>query len=327
MESATIKLVVPEDVDLKLLVGPADTHLRRIHALSPARVVLRGRMLILSGSSHDLEYLHQLFMQLFDLLRHGEHINDADIERYYQSIQSSAAPALGFSTDAILMQNSQSIRPKTPHQQAYISAMTQNTMTFCFGPAGTGKTYLAIAMALSMLKQQTISRIVLTRPVVEAGESLGFLPGGLEEKLDPYVRPLMDALIDLTDTERVTEYLEHGIIEIAPLAYMRGRTLNDAFVILDEAQNTTPEQMKMFLTRLGFNARFVITGDTTQRDLARPIGGLTHIERILQGISDIAFVHLGQEDVIRHQLVGNIVAAYEHFEQHRREESHEHTSA
>ena len=187
-------------------------------------------------------------------------------------------------------------------------------MTFCLGPAGTGKTYLAMAMAVCALQRRDIGRIVLTRPAVEAGENLGFLPGTLEEKVDPYVRPLYDALFDMMDAERVHELVERGVIEIAPLAYMRGRTLNDAFVILDEAQNTTPEQMKMFLTRLGFNSKFVITGDATQRDLPGKRGGLTDVASILSGVEDIAFVELERADVVRHSLVGKIVEAYEAFD-------------
>ena len=220
----------------------------------------------------------------------------------------------GFADDIILTYRGRAIRPKTAGQKAYIDAIRSNTVTFCLGPAGTGKTYLAMAMAIAALKRREVSRIVLTRPVVEAGESLGFLPGTLQEKIDPYIRPLFDALFDLTDMERANEYIERGTIEIAPLAYMRGRTLNDAFVLLDEAQNTTPEQMKMFLTRLGFNSKFIITGDATQRDLPIKRGGLTDIEEILADVADVSFIHLGRSDVVRHQLVGRIVEAYDAFE-------------
>ncbi len=201
------------------------------------------------------------------------------------------------------------IRPKTAGQAAYIDAIRTHTVTFALGPAGTGKTYLAMAMAVAALKRRDVSRIVLTRPVVEAGESLGFLPGTLEEKLDPYVRPLYDALFDMVDAEKASTMVEQGVIEIAPLAFMRGRTLNDAFVILDEAQNTTPEQMKMFLTRLGFRSTFVVTGDATQRDIAGT-GGLDSARRVLEGVEDIAFCDLDREDIVRHTLVGRIVDAY-----------------
>ena len=206
------------------------------------------------------------------------------------------------------------VRAKTAGQVAYVNAIESHTITFGIGPAGTGKTYLAVAKAVRAFQDKQIRRIILTRPAVEAGENLGFLPGTLEEKVDPYVRPLYDALFDMMDAERVHELVERGVIEIAPLAYMRGRTLNDAFVILDEAQNTTPEQMKMFLTRLGFNSKFVITGDATQRDLPGKRGGLTDVASILSGVEGIAFVELERADVVRHSLVGKIVEAYEAFD-------------
>lgn len=244
------------------------------------------------------------------------------------TLRESVMDLSGFRDDILLTYRGKAIRPKTVGQKRYIDAIRRNTVTFCLGPAGTGKTYLAMAMAVAALKRHEVGRIVLTRPVVEAGESLGFLPGTLQEKIDPYVRPLFDALFDMTDMERGGELIEQGIIEIAPLAYMRGRTLNDAFVVLDEAQNTTPEQMKMFLTRLGFNSKFIITGDMTQRDLMGRRGGLSDIERILGGVDDIAFIHLDRSDVVRHALVGRIVEAYDAYEQgedgqHRAERTRE----
>ena len=214
----------------------------------------------------------------------------------------------------LLTYRGRALRPKTAGQRRYVEAVRSNTLTFALGPAGTGKTYLAMAMAVAALKRHEVGRIVLCRPVVEAGESLGYLPGTLQEKLDPYVRPLYDALFDMTDMEKGNALIEQGIIEIAPLAYMRGRTLNDAFVILDEAQNTTPEQMKMFLTRLGFRSRFVVTGDSSQRDLNGPSGLIT-ARRALEGTDDIAFVELGKADIVRHPLVARIVEAYERAEQ------------
>ena len=206
------------------------------------------------------------------------------------------------------------VRAKTAGQVAYVNAIESHTITFGIGPAGTGKTYLAVAKAVRVFQDKQIRRIILTRPAVEAGENLGFLPGTLNDKVDPYLRPLYDALGDMLGADQLKRYMDDGTIEVAPLAYMRGRTLNDAFVILDEAQNTTEQQMKMFLTRLGFNTTMVITGDISQVDLAVPRSGLATIERILEGIGDIAFVHLGTDDVVRHQLVGQIVAAYDHYD-------------
>lgn len=204
------------------------------------------------------------------------------------------------------------IRPKTAGQIRYVNSIKSNTITFGLGPAGTGKTYLAMSMAVSALRWKAVSRIVLTRPVVEAGESLGYLPGTLEEKLNPYVRPLYDALYDMVGSQKADEYISKGVVEIAPLAFMRGRTLNDAFVILDEAQNTTPDQMKMFLTRLGFNSKFVITGDVSQRDISST-NGLESAEKVLSGVDDISFVKLGRNDIVRHSLVARIVDAYDSY--------------
>ena len=212
--------------------------------------------------------------------------------------------------DVILSFRGRSVRPKTPAQKEYVDAIRSNTITFGIGPAGTGKTYLAMAMAVAALNDKQVSRIVLTRPVVEAGENLGFLPGTLTEKIDPYIRPLYDALYELMDSARATRYINDNTIEIAPLAFMRGRTLNDAFIILDEAQNTTPQQMKMFLTRLGLGSKMVVTGDITQTDLPKGISGLKTVRQVLDGLEDIAFCEFKNVDVVRHSLVAKIVAAY-----------------
>ena len=221
-----------------------------------------------------------------------------------------ASEAADLSDDILLTYRGRAIRPKTAGQKRYIDSIRDNTITFGIGPAGTGKTYLAMAMAVSALKRRDVGRIVLARPVVEAGESLGYLPGTLQEKLDPYVRPLYDALFDMTDMEKGNALIEQGVIEIAPLAFMRGRTMNDAFVILDEAQNTTPDQMKMFLTRLGFGSKFVVTGDLTQRDLPGR-NGLESARAVLRDVDDVSFVDLGRNDIVRHSLVAKIVDAYD----------------
>lgn len=313
METTKIRLTIPSKIDPAHVTGPSDANLRALEGVCGARIVLRGDGIALAGTSDELERLTRVFTQVFKSIERGRVPGCDEVVRMYEALLEGAASA-DFSDDILLTYRGRAIRPKTAGQKRYIDAIRSHTITFGLGPAGTGKTYLAMALALSALKRHEIGRIVLTRPVVEAGESLGYLPGTLEEKIDPYVRPLLDALFDLTDMERANEYLERGLIEIAPLAYMRGRTLNDAFVILDEAQNTTPEQMKMFLTRLGFNSKFIVTGDASQRDLPGRIGGLSEAERILGGIEDISFVHLGRGDVVRHQLVGEIVEAYDAFE-------------
>ncbi|MDY2777781.1 MAG: PhoH family protein [Collinsella sp.] len=313
MESTRIRLSIPADVDPALVTGPGDSILRALEGLGSASIVVRGDGISLDGSPDEVERLTRVITQLIKMAGQGSVPSASFAVRAYEALLAGG-DAVDFSDDILLTYRGRAIRPKTIGQKRYIDAIRSNTVTFCLGPAGTGKTYLAMAMAVAALKRREVGRIVLTRPVVEAGESLGFLPGTLEEKIDPYVRPLFDALFDLTDMERANEYIERGMIEIAPLAYMRGRTLNDAFVLLDEAQNTTPEQMKMFLTRLGFNSKFIVTGDASQRDLMGRRGGLTDIERILDGVDDVAFIKLGRGDVVRHQLVGRIVEAYDAYE-------------
>ena len=314
MDAAKVRLTIPQGIDPALVTGAGDCILRAVDAMKCGEALVRGDSIQLSGSPDEVEKLTRLFTQLIKMASAGQVPSSDDADRIMEALRHQDLAGAGFADDIILTYRGRAIRPKTAGQKAYIDAIRSNTVTFCLGPAGTGKTYLAMAMAIAALKRREVSRIVLTRPVVEAGESLGFLPGTLQEKIDPYIRPLFDALFDLTDMERANEYIERGTIEIAPLAYMRGRTLNDAFVLLDEAQNTTPEQMKMFLTRLGFNSKFIISGDATQRDLPIKRGGLTDIEDILADVADVSFIHLGRSDVVRHQLVGRIVEAYDAFE-------------
>ena len=313
MEPTQVRLTIPDSVDQTALLGPTDALLRRVEGSFDALVSVRGSDIRIAGPAEAVEQATSVFSRLIALVEAGETPTAADVDLIVEQVRRGSARAAGGSAaevpGAILTHRGRAIRPKTAGQRAYVEAIRSHTITFGVGPAGTGKTYLAMAMAVSALTRHEVGRIVLTRPVVEAGESLGFLPGTLEEKLDPYVRPLYDALFDMVDRERALALVEQGVIEVAPLAFMRGRTFADAFVILDEAQNTTPEQMKMFLTRLGFGSTFVVTGDATQRDLGG-LGGLDSARRALAGVGDIAFVDLGAEDIVRHTLVARIVDAY-----------------
>ena len=314
MNSDGIVLTLPDAVDVSAIVGPDDRLLRIIEKRTEGTVVLRGDRISISGSRDEVEFLVRVFSHLIDEAKSHRTVSADDLGRMIDSLRSPVPATSSYRDDVLHSYHGRVIRPKTAGQKAYVDAIRSHTVTFGLGPAGTGKTYLAMAMAVGALKRHEIGRIVLTRPVVEAGENLGFLPGTLEDKVDPYVRPLFDALFEMMDVERASELVDRGIIEIAPLAYMRGRTLNDAFVVLDEAQNTTPEQMKMFLTRLGFNSKFVITGDASQRDLIGRKGGLSDIEDILADVRDVSFIHLTRTDVVRHALVGRIVEAYDAYE-------------
>lgn len=314
MEPAQVRLTIPDSLDLTRLMGPADSLLRRIEASTDASITVRGNQVGITGEASEANRIVAVFSRLIQLVSRGDAPSVADVDLLLQQSRTGLAPEVQLPDEILLTYRGRALRPKTAGQRRYVEAVRSNTLTFALGPAGTGKTYLAMAMAVAALKRHEVGRIVLCRPVVEAGESLGYLPGTLQEKLDPYVRPLYDALFDMTDMEKGNALIEQGIIEIAPLAYMRGRTLNDAFVILDEAQNTTPEQMKMFLTRLGFRSRFVVTGDSSQRDLNGPSGLIT-ARRALEGTEDIAFVELGKADIVRHPLVARIVEAYERAEQ------------
>ena len=311
-------ITVPIAIPMVAVVGPHDGNLRTIEAAFPSvNITVRGNEITLRGPHIDCIALENLFGELMVVIRSGNLLTVDAVARSIAMLESKPVdhPAEVLSLN-IVSNRGRSIRPKTANQKRYVDAIEDHTITFGIGPAGTGKTYLAMAKAVSALQAKKVNRIVLTRPAVEAGEHLGFLPGTLNEKIDPYLRPLFDALHDMIDIETIPRMIQSGIIEVAPLAFMRGRTLNDAFIILDEAQNSTPEQMKMFLTRLGFGSKMVITGDVTQIDL--PNGqhsGLRVVRDILKGIDDIAFLELTAEDVVRHRLIGDIVKAYDKFDE------------
>ena len=313
-------ITVPNAISMVAVVGPHDDNLRVIEAAFPSvNITVRGNEITLRGPHIDCAKLENLFNEMMVVIRSGNNLNVDAVNRAIEMLEHEPVdhPAEVMSLN-IVSNRGRTIRPKTANQKRYIDAIEDHTITFGIGPAGTGKTYLAMAMAVAALQAKKINRIILTRPAVEAGESLGFLPGTLSEKIDPYLRPLFDALHDMIDIDTIPRLMQSGIIEVAPLAYMRGRTLNDAFVILDEAQNTTPEQMKMFLTRLGFGSKMVITGDVTQIDLPNSQkSGLKVVRDILQEIDDIAFLELTAEDVVRHRLIGDIVKAYDKFDEAR----------
>jgi phosphate starvation-inducible protein PhoH and related proteins len=307
-------LTLDNDVAAEL-AGSGDSVLRALRERTASKVHLRGNMLTLEGENEEMDQAAKLVDEMVELIESGNDVEPATVDSVTNAIQSSRRPA-EMLNDVVWHNRNTRVVPKTVNQKHYVDSIRENTVTFGIGPAGTGKTFLAVAMAAASLIEGEVQRIILTRPAVEAGESLGFLPGDLQAKVDPYLRPLFDALYDMLDPDRVNGYFDRGVIEVAPLAFMRGRTLNDAFVILDEAQNTTPEQMKMFLTRLGFNSKMVVTGDVTQIDLPRDNkSGLVVVREILEGIDDVNFVKFGGADVVRHRLVQRIVAAYgEHDE-------------
>ena len=313
-----ITLTLPAHVSMASIVGPADEVLHAVQQAFAARITVRGDTVTLSGDPLEVQSLTALFSDFIKMAAGGADLTVEDARRAVELVrQGEFAPSM-LREDILLTYRGRAIRPKTAGQKRYVDAIRANTVTFGVGPAGTGKTYLAMAMAVAALKRKDVNRIILTRPVVEAGESLGFLPGTLTEKVDPYIRPLYDALFDMTDMERARDLIEGGVIEIAPLAFMRGRTFNDSFIILDEAQNTTPEQMKMFLTRLGFNSKMVVTGDVTQLDLPRGVSGLKSARAVLEGVEEIAFCDLTGHDVVRHNLVARIVEAYERADSEKR---------
>jgi phosphate starvation-inducible protein PhoH and related proteins len=297
------------------LAGSEDAVLRRIEERIGCEVHLRGNVLTLDGSEGDVREAAAMVDELVGLVERGHDLAPATVGQVAGAIEESESPA-EILEDVIWRHRSFKVAPKTVNQKRYVDAIRRHTVTFGIGPAGTGKTFLAVGMAVAALDAREVSRIILTRPAVEAGERLGFLPGDIQAKVDPYLRPLFDALYDMLDPDRVATYLDRGIIEVAPLAFMRGRSVNDSFVILDEAQNTTPEQMKMFLTRLGFGSKMVVTGDITQIDLPRDQrSGLVVVGEILSAVDDIEFIRFGGADVVRHQLVQRIVAAYDEYSQ------------
>jgi phosphate starvation-inducible PhoH-like protein len=301
------------------LTGPQDSFLDLFERAFPNLLItFRGNQIFVKGDPVEVEQYDLLMKELLVLVRAGQSLTTDSVLHAVSMVKNIPVdhPAEVLSLD-ILSNRGKTIRPKTANQKRYVEAISENTITFGVGPAGTGKTYLAMAKAIAALQNKEVNRIILTRPAVEAGERLGFLPGTLQEKIDPYLRPLFDALHDMIDQESIPRLMQSGIIEIAPLAYMRGRTLNDSFIILDEAQNTSAEQMKMFLTRLGFGSKMVITGDVTQVDLPHGAqSGLKIVGEILDGVDDICFMHLSAEDVVRNRLVGDIVSAYGRWDSH-----------
>jgi phosphate starvation-inducible protein PhoH and related proteins len=308
------QIELPGDVAAEL-AGSQDAVLRALEEHLPCRVFLRGNLLTLDGEQAQTRVGERVVRELADLILRGHEIGPGTIAAVTGALDAHESPAQVLE-DVVWRHRSLQVAPKTINQKRYVDSIRHSTITFAIGPAGTGKTFLAVAMAAAALSRHEVNRIILTRPAVEAGERLGFLPGDLMAKVDPYLRPLFDALHDMLDPEKVSQHLERGVIEIAPLAFMRGRTINDSFVILDEAQNTTPEQMKMFLTRLGFGSRMVVTGDITQVDLPREQrSGLIAVGEVLAAVEGVEFVRFGGEDVVRHKLVQRIVEAYDEHAQ------------
>jgi phosphate starvation-inducible PhoH-like protein len=318
-----VKILVPGHQSMVTLLGQRDAFLKQIESAFSADVLVRGNEITITGRADVTEQVGRVFEELLELLEQGYELTDDGVRQTVAMVTGAPtdldvaeAPrpseVLG---DNLLSARGKKIAPKTFGQKRYVDAIRRSTVTFAIGPAGTGKTYLSVAVAVRALQERQVSRIILTRPAVEAGERLGFLPGTLYETIDPYMRPLYDALYEMTGPDTLPRLMERGVVEVAPLAFMRGRSLNDAFIILDEAQNTTPEQMKMFLTRLGFGSKAVVNGDATQVDLQGGASGLEVVEQILADIDGISFVHLGGKDVVRHQIVQEIVEAYGRYGQ------------
>ncbi len=321
MERKTISL---KGVDQLQLLGSQDEHLKVIQSAFQSTVVIRGDEAILSGEDEEVRTIERLFMELIFLVTRNGSLKRQELETVIDMVKAgngTVSKDAGTASPVIFYGKKGLIRPRSQGQEQYCASVAKNDLVFVIGPAGTGKTYLAVGMALAALRNKEVSRIVLTRPAIEAGENLGYLPGDMMEKVDPYLRPLTDALWSMLPADQLQKYVEQKTIEVVPLAYMRGRTLNDAFIILDEAQNTSPMQMKMFLTRLGINSKAIINGDITQIDLDTRIqSGLVQIQDILKGIEGIAFITLDKKDVVRHRLVKEIIQAYEDFIENGEEE-------
>ena len=313
-----VKILVPGSQPMVALLGQRDELLRLVESAFASHILVRGNEITITGDEQEAETVAQLFEELLTLLGQGQTLTTESVGKTIDMIKEDEVRPSQVLGDVILTTRGRTLAPKTVGQKQYVDAIRRNTVTFAIGPAGTGKTYLAVATAVKALTEREVTRIILTRPAVEAGERLGFLPGTLYEKIDPYLKPLYDALYEMMDAEAFQRLMERGTIEVAPLAYMRGRTLNDSFIILDEAQNTTPEQMQMFLTRLGFGSRAVVNGDVTQTDLqAGQRSGLVVVQDILEGIEGLAFIHLGSRDVVRHRIVQEIVEAYRAYGERR----------
>jgi phosphate starvation-inducible PhoH-like protein len=323
-----VKILVPGHQSMVTLLGQRDAHLKLIEEAFSADILVRGNEVTITGGLETTEQVGRVFEELLELLEQGYELTEESVSQTIAMVSGHGAEAFEEGEEAprasevlsdnLLSARGKRIAPKTFGQKRYVDAIRRSTVTFAIGPAGTGKTYLAVAVAVRALQERQVSRLILTRPAVEAGERLGFLPGTLYEKIDPYMRPLYDALYEMTGPDTLPRLIDRGVVEVAPLAFMRGRSLNDAFIILDEAQNTTPEQMKMFLTRLGFGSKAVVNGDSTQVDLPNgQSSGLQVVEEILTDISGISFVHLGGKDVVRHKIVQDIVEAYGRYGQQR----------
>ncbi|MDO4512533.1 MAG: PhoH family protein [Lachnospiraceae bacterium] len=318
MENKETELSIDISIDhMQNLFGMHDEHIRKIERDFHVEIINRGGTLKVRGSDKNANQAYQVILQLMELSKRGNIIQEQNVDYAIDmGLEDEAEVIVEIDKDCICHTvNGKPVKPKTMGQKKYVDAIRQNTIVFGLGPAGTGKTYLAMAMAITAFKNNEVSRIILTRPAIEAGEKLGFLPGDLQSKVDPYLRPLYDALYQIMGAESFQKNMEKGLIEVAPLAYMRGRTLDDAYIILDEAQNTTPAQMKMFLTRIGFGSKVIITGDASQKDLAADTAsGLDIATRVLKGIEGISFCQLTSKDVVRHPLVQRIVKAYEDYE-------------